>query len=789
MKERKLVVMMLACCLWLSAVGQTLSDRQDAQWIAMQADGRKVFAPGVDGPRAHRDSALLASWPDYTMPVFRKTFLVDRQRRVVRTEMNVCGLGHFEVTLNGKKVGDHFLDPGWTLYDKEALYVTFDSLDVKPAHNELRVMLGGGFFHIPHQRYYKLLETYGAPKLWLKLVIHYEDGTTQQICTDPSWQVAAGPITFSSIYGGEDYDARIEPTAWQQVLTTASPTQRLRRQDEGVAVKLSAPIEPKSVFRNEQDLWVYDLGQNFAGIVTLTLRNTKAGQQVTLRPGELLGKGRTVSQRGTGSPYYFRYTCRGDSVETWQPRFSYYGFRYVQVEGAEPEQITRLAGLPCSSANTVVGHFESSNDLFNRTFQLIDWAIRSNVQSITTDCPTREKLGWQEQNHLMQHSLMYRYQMLPLMQKIVRDMEQSQWTAEAKYPQTDKLILREGCIPTVCPEFVRFDMNSGFEDTPEWGSSFILCPWYTYLWYGDTTIVSDHYEAMKRYISYLSSRSTGHLLDYGLGDWFDIGPQPPGKAQLTSVGCSSSAIFYYDVCTMARCAALLGKTADEHRFLSLADSIRQAYNAHYFHADSCYYDRDSQTANAMSLYMGLVPEEYRTAVLQRLVDDIRQRDNALTAGDVGYRYVLRALEEGGRSDVIFDMNARSDVPGYGWQLEHGATALTESWQAYANTSNNHLMLGHLMEWFFSGLGGIRQAEGSVAWQRIVIAPQMIGDVTWANTSVETPKGLVACRWTRQIETGHWSIGITIPQGSSATVVLPSGEQRQVAGGNHHFESK
>ena len=505
-----------------------------------------------------------------------------------------------------------------------------------------------------------------------------------------------------------------------------------------------------------------------------------------------LGKWLCLSTR---HGFSFKYTCRGDSVETWQPQFSYYGFRYVQVEGAVPQDVDNPNALPileildgwlCTSTNTTVGTFECSNDLFNRTFTLIDWAIRSNVQSVTTDCPTREKLGWQEQNHLMQHSLMYRYEMLPFLRKVFWDIEHSQWNVHACNPKTGEPLGREGCIPTVCPEYVRFDINSGFEDTPEWGSSFILCPWYTYLWYGDTAVVADHYEAMKQYIRYLKSRSKDDLLDYGLGDWFDIGPRMPGRAQLTSVGCSASAMYYYDVNTMAQAAHLLGKADDEEHFRTLASRIRRSYNARYFNVDSCYYDRNSQTANAMSLYMGLVEEEHRQAVLDHLVADIHSRGNALTAGDVGYRYVLRALEEGGRSDVIFDMNARTDVPGYGWQLEHGATALTESWQAYAGVSNNHLMLGHLMEWFFSGLGGIHQQERSVGWRHIIINPQMVGDVTWANTTFKSPQGMVTCHWTCTPDRQQWTLEGELPEGTDGVVVLPTHQRIPIAAGHYRF---
>ncbi len=462
---------------------------------------------------------------------------------------------------------------------------------------------------------------------------------------------------------------------------------------------------------------------------------------------------------------------KGDGVEEWQPQFTFYGFRYIQVEGAVPAGednpdkrpvLLSLDGLHVSNCAAEAGTFACSNPMYNKIHNLIDWAIRSNMQSVLTDCPHREKLGWQEQSHLMQYSLLYRYDLSSLYEKILNDLETSQWD--------------NGAMTTIAPEYVRFDVGSGFEDTPEWGSAAIICPWYNWLAYGDKRLIENHYPAMKKYMSYLTSRSKDHIVDYGLGDWYDIGPNRPGFAQLTSVALSATAIYYYDALLMGEMAKLIGEDADATYYANLAKDIKKAYNKTFRNADGTY-DRNSQTANAMTLFMGLADGDDRQRVLDNLIKDIESRDYALTAGDVGFRYLVQALAQNGRHDILYKMNSKYDVPGYGWQLAHGATALTESWQAYGNVSNNHLMLGHILEWFYGGVGGIRQTDASVAYKEVMIDPQPVGDINSAATTYRSPYGLIRCEWQKTAD--KYMLRVEIPAGSSAIVTLPSDNENAI----------
>ena len=751
----------------------------NAQWIALEADSTILF-PHVHLLKAKSEKGQ--SLKTYKLPVMERQFTLERGK-IVRAWVNVCGMGQYELFINGKRVGRHFLDPGWTMYNKRLLYNTFDVKALLNAgrsrHNAIKVMLGGGMYDIPLKGYHKMAGSCGAPKLLFALTVEFSNGKRQTIVSDGSWMASESPVTYSSIYAGETYDATHVATPKPVVITRPHWDVPLLRQDgqTRLIVKQELPMTLKT--QSPGMSTVYDMQQNCSGIVRLAVRG-KRGSRVTLRPAEILRDGEVYQRCMPG--YAWTYVLRGDKEgETWQPQFSYTGFRYVEVKADEGVEVLGLTGLHTSADVGETGHFECSDSLINRIYTLIDWAISSNLASITTDCPTREKLGWQEQNHLMAYSMMYRYNMQALMNKIADDL------ADSQHP--------DGAIPTIAPEYTLFDKGSGFEDTPEWGASFILCPYYNYIWYGDDTAIRRHYDAMKRYIDYLQGRTVDGILDYGLGDWFDIGPERPGFAQLTSVALSATAMYHYELCTMSRIATLLGKTQDAQRFGQMAAAVKQAFNARFWNEQTQQYERGSQTAAAMALYMGLVAYENRAKVLQTLVEDLTTRmqsakagEPLVTAGDVGFRYVLQALRQGGRSDVVWQISRRDDIPGYAWQLRQGATALTESWQAYDNVSNNHLMLGHLMEWLFQAPGGIRQAEESIAWQHIVIEPQMLGSLTWAKCSIQSPKGLIACHWTASADHKSWTVRVTIPQGADAEVRLPDGSKRQVGVGEHSFSN-
>ena len=746
----------------------TTADWKGAKWIALETLPDSLVMVPAEHSRGDKKYWHIKN----TLPLLRKSFVL--QKSIAQATLFICGLGHFEVHLNGRKVGDHFLDPGWTKYDKEALYVPFDvTRYLQQGNNAMGVLLGNGFYFIPRERYRKLTGAFGFPKMIARLHIRYKDGTTAEVISDESWKAAASPITFSSIYGGEDYNANLEQPGWdapdfddaqwQGAAITQGPP--VLKAQQAAPLKVMQSFTAKKITRISDSSYVFDFGQNASGIPRITVRGKK-GDTVRIIPAELLKEDGTANQRATGSPVYFEYVLKGNDVESWQPAFSYYGFRYLEVQGAAYGHNAGESGLPeilglqalhTRNAAATAGSFTCSDTLFNNIFHLINWGIRSNMASVLTDCPHREKLGWLEQTHLMGNSIRYNYDVQHLFRKILNDLK----TAQAP----------NGALPEFVPEFVVMDFMDGiFRESPEWGSAAIILPWYLYQWYGDKTVLQENYEMMQRYLAYLQSRAPDHILAFGLGDWYDLGPAKPGLAQLTPMGITATAIYYYDITIMSKVSRLLGKLKEAATYDALGIQVKEAFNKKFFNPETHQYGTGSQTANAMALYMNLVEDAYRKEVVNNLVNGLKENNYALTAGDIGFRYLLRVLEQVGRHDVIYAMNNRIDVPGYGYQLAKGATALTESWQALPSVSNNHMMLGHLMEWLYSGLAGIRPAPESVAFNRVEIMPEPVGDIREAAAHYDGPYGRIVSRWKR---TGNqFELYVEIPPNTGAVVYLP-----------------
>lgn len=757
-------------------------DWKGAKWIVFEEipDSLKLV-PGVHGNGDHLGNVAKKR---SVVPYFRKDYTIDK--RITQALVFVCGLGHYELYMNGKRIGDRFLSPGWSEYRKSCFYNTFDvTRYIDKGKNTIGAVVGNGFFNINRERYRKLVIAYGSPKLILNMIITYSDGSTDYIITDGTWKTSPSPITFSSIYGGEDYDARLEQEGWNKpgfddsewkpVMIVKGPGGILKSEMDH-PVRIMETIPPEHIFNPENNIFVYDFGQNASGIIKLTVRGNP-GQEIRLSPGELIDEDSLVNQKASGEPYYFSYILRSDRKETWSPRFTYYGFRYIQLEGAVPAGAPNPENLPVidnlqflhtRNSSPVAGTFRCSDTLFNSIYHLINWAIKSNLASVATDCPHREKLGWLEQTHLMGNSIKNIYDIHNLYDKIIDDMIEAQ--------------LENGLVPDIAPEYVPF--VEGFRDSPEWGSACVILPWDMYSWYGDIRAVRKAYPMMKKYVNYLKEKSENHILTHGLGDWYDLGPKFPGEAQLTPKAVTATSIYYYDVSLLSDMAGLLGEDQDSLYFRALAEEIRLAFNKQFFDPETKIYSTGSQTAYAMPLFYGMVDEEIKKDVVANLVRSIRENNNALTAGDVGYRYLLRALEQEGHSELIYDMNSRADVPGYGYQLSKGATALTESWAALKYVSNNHMMLGHLVEWLYSGLGGIRQTESSKAYEHILIEPEPVGNISKTETSFRSVYGEILSSW--EVKDNTLYLRLKIPVNCVSTVVFPQADPAKIEESGKHI---
>lgn len=720
--------------------------------------------------------------------LLRKEFEVRPGLR--RAVVHVCGLGHYEMFLNGTRVGEDLFTPGWTDYRKTTLYDTHDvTAQLRPGRNALGLALGNGMYHVVRRhRFAKFTGSFGPLRAILHLRLEYEDGAVEFVGTDPSWKVHPGPLIYSSIYGGEDFDARREPVGWklpgfddrgwEAAVPVVRPANTLRGHDAAAlpirAIEVRAPVAIRSL---APDLWVYDLGQNASWMPRLRVRGP-AGSAIRLTPAEVLFEDGTIDRRTMGSPArglsWWQYTLKGSTgndamgtsagePETWFPQFYYVGCRYLEARlfPAEPNgplpQIESLEGVLVHAISEPVGEFECSNPLLNQIRDLIRWAQRANMVSILTDCPHREKLGWLEQYHLNGPSLRYEFDLGRLFTKAMNDM------ADAQLP--------DGLVPNIAPEYTVFE--GPFRAAAEWGSAFIQVPWQQYLFYADTDLLERYYDRMQRYFAWLESRAENGLLAQGLGDWCDWGPQRLNRAELTPPLVTATAFYYLNARTLSRIAQVLGREADVQSYASKAETIRIAAREALWDPDRGVFATGSQAAHALALVLDLVRPEDRPTILAALLRDLATRGYSMTAGDVGFRFLVQALTLAGYAEVVYRMINRTDPPGYGYQIAQGATALTEFWDARRTGSHNHFMLGHILEWFYKDLCGIDVDPAGPGFKKILLRPDPVGDLQWARATYNSIRGPITSQWHRAH--GRFRLQVTLPPNTTATLYLPATE--------------
>lgn len=724
----------------------------------------------------------------------------------------VCGLGQYLMYINGRIVSDNEFSPAWSDYDKTVYYNAYDLTNLlKDGDNAVGFLLGNGFYNVYGKgRYTKLRISFGPPTLFFKLVITYSDGSREFVNsgTGKDWKYSLSPVTFNSIYGGEDYDARREQPGWNDINFDSGKWKKVVVQNppKGVmTAQMSDPVKIEGYYKHvsvrklkenqiaeaskcskhkvDSTSFLLDMGQNLSGFPQITVEG-KRGQSVILTPSETITDDSVANQRQTGRPHYYKYTLKGGSSETWHPHFSYYGFRYIQVEGAVLKGMENPLELPVikdikscfvhnSAKNTA--SFYTSNTIFEKTHKIIQMAVRSNMQSIFTDCPHREKLGWLEQLHLNGPGLFYNIDLTSVMPKIMKDMADAQE--------------ENGMIPTTAPNYVIFKGKGldVFEDSPEWSSSFIIVPFIYYEYYGDSSLISKYYDRMKAYVVYLSSKAKRNILDYGLGDWYDYGNYRAGFSKNTPVSLVATSYYYMDICYLKKAARMLGRNEDINMFDSLRNSVKKSFNDKFFNEETCNYGTGSQTSNSIPLYLNLADKKYEKRVVENLKKDIIAHGYRLTTGDIGNRYLFCTLADRGMNDVMYKMFNHYDVPGYGFQIKMGATTLTEQWDPRMGSSWNHFMMGQIDEWFFKTLAGICPDENNPGFKYIIIKPVPVGDLKSVSASYESLYGKISVAW--KMNGDVFNLSVEIPANCSAEIVMPfSGKTVNIKSGKYIFKS-
>ncbi len=725
----------------------------DSAW-AMAKDLAELNAAGDDLPKPYP----LGPTQTIASPLFRKKFEITKP--VKYAQAYICGLGLYELFLNGEKVGDHVLDPAFTRYDKHALYVGYDVTEqLQSGANAVGVMLGNGWFnmHSLAEWDFDKAPWRATPRLLFQLEVEYEDGERVSVVSDASWKSTEGPVRFDCIRNGEYYDAREEKpgwatpvyddVAWEPVQTVDAPKGALRAQMT-LPAKVIQTVQPVAMVEPFPGVYVFDMGQNLTGWAQLRVTGP-AGARVTLKYDERITDAGLIDQANNvylhaGLFQTDTYTLKGEGEEVWSPRFVYHGFQYVQVEGF-PGTPT-LDSIQAQVVHTDFeqpGHFECANSTLNAIQKNTLWSYVSNFVGYPTDCPHREKNGWTGDAHLAANQAFYNFNPAAAYTKWLGDFADVQ-KGNGELP---------GIVPTG---------GWGFGIGPSWDCAYILLPWYMYVYRGDVRILETHYESMKAYFSYLDSRQEEGVIKYGLPDWV------PAKTS-TPAAITSTAYYHVDAKLLSRIAAILGKPDEAQSFAQKAEEIKTAFNQKFYNEKTGRYGPGTQTAQATALYQGLVPEAETEKVLKALLRALKRQDDHFDGGILGAKYLPHALTENGYDDLAYTIATHRDFPSWGNFIERNATTLWECWDG--KLSRNHIMFGDISAWFYDALLGIRPDPEKPGFKHILIQPHCVEGLEWARGECDTPYGAVQSGWRQDAEKIIFEI--TVPPNTQATFYLPT----------------
>lgn len=690
----------------------------------------------------------------------------------------LCGLGYYELYLNGKKVGDRVLDPVVSQYDRRTRYVKYDLTGLlRKGRNAIGVILGDGWYNPATAEvwHFDKVSWRDYPKLLLEVEV---DGK-RAFGTDESWKCLreAGPITFTQLRNGEHYDARKEilcwaepgfdDSAWDAAAIIPGPGGVLTQQVMPPC-RVVRTIKPVRVSAAKNGGRLYDLGEAIAGWSRIRVRGDR-GAVVRIRHSELISAwGDELNQSNisnfikSGDTQTDRYTLKGGGEEeVWEPRFVYHGFQFaeVTVEGGAAE-IIALEGRVVHTGFESVGSFESSSRELTQLFECTRRSFVGNYVGIPTDCPHREKNGWTGDASLACETGLFNYDLA------ASYAEWMQTIADAQRPN--------GQIPGIVPTGGwGFNWGSG----PVWDSVFIVVPYNVWLYTGDTSIIERNYEAMKRYIGYLGTLASGHIVKFGLGDWCHL-----DRTKIVDTALTSTSYYYWETLTVAKFAKLLGREDDATELSALAAEIRTGFNARFYHGDGLYA-KGEPTALGIALEQGLCPEEERKAVAARLAKHMEDRRCRADFGIVGAKFVPRALAANGYADTACRILTQPAFPGWVNWLDRGATTLWEDWEG--RSSRNHIMFGDIAAWMMQYLAGIVPDEAHPGFSQVTLRPLPADGIGSVKAAYRTPSGPISVEWKR--EGKHFELLAGIGDGVSGKVELPDGTVQPLAGGTNRFE--
>ena len=684
----------------------------------------------------------------------------------------ICGLGYFEAYINGKKTGDDMLSPAFTRYDAECMYMVYDVLPlVKNGENAIGVILGNGWYNCFAEDPWntRAASWRHVPKLISELHITYEDGREETISSDPTWKSSKGPITFNGIRNGEFYDARLELGAWtiSGYDDSAWSKTKIIKSPGGLLIAMEMePIRIRKVFPakkmwKSENGYVFDIGQNQAGVGRFRVRGA-AGTEITFRYSDVLTDAGEIDVSAigcfikSGEFQTDKYIKKSDGEEEWNAVFTYHGFQYIEVSGINYEpKLSDVSALTLCTDVENIGMFSCSDELLGKLQQLCRWSTISNMHSIPTDCPHREKNGWTGDVSLSSEQMLTNFGTRAFLSKWSRDMRTSQRPA--------------GQIPCVVPS-----TGWGYYGLmgPDWSSALITVPYNIYLYNADIEILRLNYEPIKKNCDFMESMTVDYTLDYGTGDWCAPFEGPAIGKNMGSYKCpvevSDTGFFYNAAMTVVKMARLFGNEADEAYYGELAEKIKTAFREKFFDKETYTVKGDCQTATAVMLYFGLCEEEEREPLLRRLIEQIEEKDWHLDFGVLGCKFVMHTLGAMGEGNIGHRMLAQRTFPGCQRWIELGATTLWECWNG--GGSQNHHMFSDLSSFLYKYVGGISPDEKEPGFRHTILRPAVDCGMESASASHDSMYGEVACYWANR--GGRLSLNLKVPFGCHATLYLP-----------------
>ncbi len=741
----------------------------DAQWENAKVVGNLPL-PDTAAERTRLPARML-----------RKQFrLADVPRKAT---VYISGLGYYELYINGRKVGKDVLAPALTEYDKRVLYVTYDVANLlHGGNNAIGILLGNGRYYAPRRYIPVLTRNFGYPKALLQLEIEYGNGKRVTVTTDGSWKATTGgPIRANNDYDGEEYDARMEQTGWSSpgfhdrtwsAAEIVDPPTGVLRAQMSDPIRVMRDVKPAKITQPMPGVYVYDMSQNMVGWARLQV-SARAGTRITvryaetLRPNGMLYTDNLRSARQTDV-----YILKGKGTETYEPRFTSHGFRYVEVRGFPgTPPLSALTGRVVYDAMSENADLITSSDVINHIYRNVLWGERGNYHSIPTDCPQRdERQGWLGDRSAESKG-----------ESFVFDVGQfySQWLQDIEDTMDS-----EGRINDVAPSYWPF-----YNENVVWPASFFLVTEMLHQQYGDDQVIQKHYPAMKRWVDHMRTFIKGDLMPIDVyGDWC-VPPkslklvQSDDPATKTAPEILGTTYFYYILHLMSRFAAISGHPEDQHVFDDQASKLKAAFNAKYFNSTTSQYDNGTQTSSVLPLALGLTPEGHRKAIYNALINKIEVDSKGhIGTGLVGSEWLMQTVAENGRPDVAYRIASQTTYPSWGYMISQGATTIWELWNGNtadpAMNSRNHLMLlGDFSTWLYEDLAGIKSDPEHPGFKHILVHPRMSEDLTFVRASHNSPYGKIATNWRR--EGNNFTLRVSIPLNTTATVYIPTSDPASI----------